>query len=151
DSGRPVQATVICGRNRAARRRLLLASMKLENPGVFDLVIKGHVSQPEMASWMHACDLLVSKPGGLTTTEALAAGCPFLVADPFMIPGQEEGNADFLVEAGIGRRVHTPSEAAEAILELTSQPDTLAKMSRQALTHAKPGASATIIDRLLGM
>ena len=47
---------------------------------------------------MHACDLLVTKPGGLTSSEALAAGIPMALFDP--IPGQEEDNARYLTGRG---------------------------------------------------
>lgn len=151
ESGKRLQVVVVCGRNAAMRRRLTLTSLKLERPGDFEITVKGHVTQDQMASLMHAADLLTSKPGGLTTTEALAAGVPFLVADPFMIPGQEEGNADFLVAAGIGERAETPLEAAHKILELTSRPERLEAMSANALVHARPHAARDIVDRLLSL
>jgi processive 1,2-diacylglycerol beta-glucosyltransferase len=147
-SGARLQLIVVCGRNASARRRLVLASLKLERPGDFDVTIKGFVAQPQMAELLNACDLLVSKPGGLTTTEAMAAGCPFLVADPFLIPGQEEGNAEFLVQAGIGERAATPEEVAGKIVSLSTNPEVLRSMSQAGLAHAKPQAAKAIIDRL---
>ena len=52
-----------------------------------------------VADYMHAGDLLITKPGGLTVSEALAAGIPLAVFDP--IPGQEEDNANFLETRGL--------------------------------------------------
>lgn len=151
DSKQPMQVVIVCGRNASARRRLAMAAIKLERPGEFDIQILGHIKAPQMAGLMHACDLLVSKPGGLTTTEALAAGCPFLVADPFMIPGQEEGNAEFLVQEGIGVRATTASEAAVKALELIKEPAKLEDMRQRALAHSKPHAARQIIEILQGL
>lgn len=148
ESRRPMQVVIVAGRNASARRRLTLAALKLERPGDFDIQVLGHIKAPQMAGLMHACDLLVSKPGGLTTTEALAAGCPFLVADAFMIPGQEEGNAEFLVQEGIGVRAANPTETVLKLLDLVKEPERLADMRRRALLHAKPEAAKMIIDKL---
>lgn len=149
ESGRPMHVVIVCGRNASARRRVTLAALKLERSGEFDITVKGHINQQQMAALMHACDLLVGKPGGLTTTEALAAGCAFLVAEPFLIPGQEEGNADFLVQSGIGERAETPAEAASKIVQLSGQPSKLEAMRENALRHARPHAAKDIIDHLL--
>ena len=56
----------------------------------------------DMASLMAAADLFVGKSGGSTTAECLAMGLPMIVCDP--IPGQEERNCDFLLEAGPASR-----------------------------------------------
>ena len=54
----------------------------------------------EVQKYMHASDLLITKPGGLTVSEALASGLPMAVFDA--IPGQEEDNAQFLQAHGMG-------------------------------------------------
>ncbi len=55
---------------------------------------------PEM---MDEADVIVTKPGGLTTTEALSKKLPMII--PFAIPGQEQENTDFLVKEGVAIRV----------------------------------------------
>jgi processive 1,2-diacylglycerol beta-glucosyltransferase len=55
-----------------------------------------------MDEYMAASDLIVGKPGGLTTSEALASGLVFVIVSP--IPGQEERNADHLLEEGAAIR-----------------------------------------------
>ena len=49
-----------------------------------------------MHEWMSVADLIVTKPGGLTSSEALALGKPLFILNP--IPGQEMANSDFLLE-----------------------------------------------------
>jgi processive 1,2-diacylglycerol beta-glucosyltransferase len=101
-----------------------------------------------MATVMAASDLLIGKPGGLTTFEALASGLPFVVAEPFLIPGQEEGNADFLVETGIGRRAKDVEQAVRVVGNLLRAPEQLTAMGQAARTHARPDAVQVIIDTL---
>lgn len=91
---------------------------------------------------MAVSDLLVSKAGGLTTTEALCRGLPILIYRP--IPGQEDANADFLVRHGAGRRAHTESEVGPLITYLLKNPWELKAMSRQARQLGHPEAASTI-------
>lgn len=62
---------------------------------------------------MHAADLIVCKAGGLTVTEALACGLPLLLID--VLPGQEAGNADYVIEGGAGERAEDPITALEVV------------------------------------
>jgi processive 1,2-diacylglycerol beta-glucosyltransferase len=55
-----------------------------------------------MSEFMAAADCLIGKPGGLTISEALARGLPMVIVNP--IPGQEERNADYLLEEGAAIR-----------------------------------------------
>lgn len=132
---------VVCGRSEAAFR----AASSAACPNVR---VEAHVSTDQMISFMHAADLIVAKPGGITTFEALASGLPFLVYDPFLIPGQEEKNAEFLVESGIGVRASNPVSLLHTLGGLIDAPDRLAEMSAQALAHAKPHAAREIVERL---
>ena len=81
---------VVAGRNEALRRAL--ESRRWKNPAK----VFGFVSDIERQ--MAAADLIVTKPGGLTSSESLALGRPLLIVDP--IPGQEAANSDFLLERG---------------------------------------------------
>ena len=65
---------------------------------------------------MTASDLIVGKPGGLTTCEALARGLVFVIANP--IPGQEERNADHLLEHGSAIRSNNPATLSYKIEQL---------------------------------
>lgn len=57
-----------------------------------------------MHELMAISDLIITKPGGLTSSEALAMGKPILILDP--IPGQEAANSDFLLERGAASKVN---------------------------------------------
>ncbi|MGV8042566.1 MAG: glycosyltransferase [Thermoanaerobaculaceae bacterium] len=95
----PVQVLAVAGRNHAARQRLA----RMPVPPGSRLVPLGFVDN--MAELLAAADLVVAKSGGLTTAECLAVGVPMVVRDP--IPGQEERNADYLLEQGAGVKAHS--------------------------------------------
>jgi len=133
---------VICGKNEAARASV--RSLRL--PPTISLHAMGFVSN--MHEWMDAADLLVSKSGGLTSSEALAKRLPMIVVDP--IPGQEMRNADFLIQQGIGIRVHDVDDIGEEVEVLLRSPERLAAMREAALAHAKPYASRDIARLILG-
>jgi len=118
------QMVIVAGRNEALRRRLerLTASAR-------DRVrVLGFTT--EMNEWMALADLAVTKPGGLTTSEALALGLPLVVANA--IPGQETRNATMLFEEGaavsgenpltvgprVARRLGRPEAARDVAAEL---------------------------------
>lgn len=142
------QILVVCGRNEAAFRRI--SEMVSEGLGKkVHFTVKGLVTQAEMAEMMHACDMLISKPGGLTTSEALASGTPFVVYSPFLIPGQEIGNREFLVEKGAGVAASNPAELLAHVRDLLQHPEKLAEMRAKALPLGMPRAAANIVDTLL--
>lgn len=66
-----------------------------------------------MPQFMHAADLIISKAGGLTVTESLASGLPLLLVD--VTPGQEEGNAAYVIEHGAGDLAASPVDALEIL------------------------------------
>lgn len=140
-SRRDCQFIVVCGRSEAAFRAANAAACP-------NVRVEAHVSTDQMIAFMHAADLIVAKPGGITTFEALASGLPFLVYDPFLIPGQEEKNAQFLVESGIGVRAKDPIHLTQTLGSLFDHPDRLSAMSQQALDHARPHAAREIVERL---
>jgi len=93
---RPFQTLVAAGRNQELRREL--ASQDRKHP----TQILGFVTN--MHELMAISDLIITKPGGLTSSEALAMGKPILILDP--IPGQEAANSDFLLERGAASKVN---------------------------------------------
>src|SRR6185369_15806480 len=87
---RAFQTVVVAGRNVELRRQL--AAEDRRHP----THVLGFVTN--MHEWMAASDLIVTKPGGLTSAEAMALGKPMFILNP--IPGQEAANSDFLLERG---------------------------------------------------
>jgi processive 1,2-diacylglycerol beta-glucosyltransferase len=96
---------------------------------------------------MAAADLLVGKAGGLTTSEALARALPMALIEP--IPGQEERNADHLLEAGAAIRCNNLPAAAWKIAKLLDDPARLAKMQHAARGMARPAAALAIAQDAL--
>lgn len=84
---------------------------------------------------MDKSDVIVSKPGGLTVTESLAKNIPMII--PYCIPGQEQENAEVLVEAGAAIRVEGSRELAYTINGLIDNPVQLEVLKTNIRTIAK--------------
>jgi processive 1,2-diacylglycerol beta-glucosyltransferase len=95
-----------------------------------------------MDKYMAAADLLIGKAGGLTTSEALARALPMVLIEP--IPGQEERNADHLLEAGAAIRCNNLPAAAWKIAGLLNDSPRLERMRQAAGQMGRPGAAAAI-------
>ena len=101
----------------------------------------------EMDQYMASADLLVGKAGGLTTSEALARALPMALIEP--IPGQEERNADHLLEAGAAIRCNNLPAAPWKIATLLDDRARLARMQEAARAMARPSAAAAIAEDAL--
>ncbi len=97
---------------------------------------------------MAASDLVITKPGGLTTSECLAVGLPMIVISP--IPGQEERNADFLLENGAALKACGAAALAYRVERLLHDPVRLGELRENALRLGKPDAARTVLDIVLG-
>jgi processive 1,2-diacylglycerol beta-glucosyltransferase len=97
---------------------------------------------------MACADLAVTKPGGLTTSECLVVGLPMLVVAP--IPGQEERNTDYLLEAGAAMKAHDLAGVDYRVRLLLAEPQRLAAMRHCAARIATPHAAQTILRHVLG-
>jgi len=146
---RPWQVVAIAGRAEKLKKRLeQLSKAAGYLPGGGDrLMVAGFTK--EMDQYMAAADLLIGKAGGLTTSEALARALPMVLIEP--IPGQEERNADHLLEAGAAIRCNNLAAAAWKIAALLDNPDKLEAMSAAAKSMARPGAARVIVEDALGL
>jgi processive 1,2-diacylglycerol beta-glucosyltransferase len=103
---------------------------------------------PKIPEMMRAADLLISKPGGLTVSEALAVGLPQILFSP--IPGQEEANAEFSEKNGAALCIEAGrGNFREAVNTLLADPKRLHEMSSSALRIAKPHAAKQIVNAIL--
>jgi processive 1,2-diacylglycerol beta-glucosyltransferase len=91
---------------------------------------------------MEAADLLITKPGGLTTSEALAKNLPMILTSP--IPGQEERNARYLEKQGVAERAETPEDIAALTRTLLQTPARFQRMIDRTKQIATPYASIEI-------
>jgi processive 1,2-diacylglycerol beta-glucosyltransferase len=97
---------------------------------------------------MSACDVVITKPGGLTSSECLIKGLPMLLIDP--IPGQEERNGDYLMERGGAIKAHDIVALDYKLRQLIVDPDRLKGMRENLLKHAKPDAAWQVLSNVLG-
>lgn len=141
----PSQILAICGRNEDLKKKLeKLAIEKLNNERVTFTPI-GFTR--EMDEYMSASDLIVGKPGGLTTSEALAKGLIFCIVNP--IPGQEERNSDHLLEKGCAIKCNNLPVLAYKIDELVMDKARFEQMKENVLNFARPNAAFDISTKLL--
>jgi processive 1,2-diacylglycerol beta-glucosyltransferase len=92
----------------------------------------------EVNKYMQACDLLITKPGGLTITEALICGVPLAVFSA--IPGQEQKNAEFLLNNNLAVSLAEGKNCSTILNNLLSNPDKLENMRNNCLIFAKPNS-----------
>jgi processive 1,2-diacylglycerol beta-glucosyltransferase len=139
------QVVAICGRNEELKDQLDGLAAGLAPDARVTLKVVGYTTA--MDEYMAAADLVVGKPGGLTTSEALARGLVFVVVSP--IPGQEERNADHLLEEGAAIRCNNLPVLAYKIDRLLDDPERLATMRANVRRLARPHAAREIITKLL--
>jgi processive 1,2-diacylglycerol beta-glucosyltransferase len=99
-----------------------------------------------MDELMAASDLVLGKPGGLTTSEALSKGLVFVIVNP--IPGQEERNSDHLLEAGVGIRCNNLPTLCYKLDRLLDDKKRFARMKASTLAMARPNAAREIVRKL---
>jgi processive 1,2-diacylglycerol beta-glucosyltransferase len=138
DVDQTIQEVVVCGRNRALQQKL--AARNYRHP----TRVLGFVTN--MHELMAAADLILTKPGGLTSSEALACGKPLLIIDP--IPGQETANADFLLERGAAVKINSVDDLPFRISRLLGSKK-LRAMARAAQALGRPEAATVICQEVV--
>lgn len=98
---------------------------------------------------MEISNIIITKPGGVTTAEALAKKIPMIIVKP--IPGQEANNTSYLVEKGAAVKTEKPSSIHHIIDGLLKNPDRLKQMSESAKSISKPNASLDIAKLILSL
>jgi processive 1,2-diacylglycerol beta-glucosyltransferase len=92
--------------------------------------------------------VVITKAGGAILHEAMAACIPCVIN--YVVPGQEEGNADYVLRHGGGKLTHSPAETAHAVGEILAQNGQLAQTMRQALAQvAMPAAAHSVAEAVL--
>jgi len=135
------QTIVICGKNeemQAEVEGLAAASPK-------KIVVIGYTAK--ISALMKTATVLLSKPGGLITSEALACGLPMVILDP--IGGQEERNADVLLEKGAAIKCTEVTLLPYKLGQLLNDPARIAIMSENARSLGFPHAAQDIVDHVM--
>lgn len=135
-----LQLIVMAGRNKETLDRLQRLSHKFSGR----LVALGYTKQVERV--MACCDFAVIKPGGLTTSECLVMGLPMVLSSA--IPGQEERNADFLLEQGVACKATQPASLEYRVLELIDTPAKLNAMRAKAKELGKGRAALDVLHQI---
>lgn len=138
---RPLQLIVICGTN----VKLVHWIKKIQRRTSKRIIFYDYADNVD--ELMEVSTLIVSKPGGMTTSECLAKGLPMVIVDP--IPGQEERNSQFLVNQGVAIRVDDKRHIGREINILLNNPKRLASMRQAALKNGKPAAAENIARLIL--
>lgn len=139
-----LQVVAVAGRNEKMKERFdeLVKTTRTES----NVKILSFTNQvPEL---MSVSDLVITKPGGLTTTESLASGLPLIIIDP--LPGQEEENAEFIENSGAGIWVKDSDNIETILLNIFNNPDKLENMKSKARLIAKKNSTQNIVETLLG-
>jgi processive 1,2-diacylglycerol beta-glucosyltransferase len=132
------QTLVVTGRNEELRRELAVQDRRHPT----------HVLgfSTNMHELMAVADLIITKPGGLTASEALAMGKPLFILNP--IPGQEAANSDFLLERGVAAKANRAEDLPYRIEQLLGS-KRLGEMARVAKGLGRPRAAETICREVL--
>lgn len=132
---------VVAGKNGELEKECQVLAAKLPVP----VKVYGFVTN--MHELMDAADLIVTKPGGLTTTEILAKGKPMALVAP--IPGQEQRNCEYLLEAGAAVRLYDVGDSAHYLEQWLGDEARMKRMAAAARSIARPEAAKDIATALL--
>jgi processive 1,2-diacylglycerol beta-glucosyltransferase len=135
---RPFQSVVVTGRNEELRRSL--AAQDHKHP----THVLGFATN--MHELMAVASFLITKPGGLTSSEALAMGKPLVILNP--IPGQEAANSDFLLERGAAAKVNRVEDLPYRIEQMLGNRK-LIDMARSAKALGRPAAARDICEEVI--
>jgi processive 1,2-diacylglycerol beta-glucosyltransferase len=132
----PLCATAIVGRSSRTEQRVLEYAHRIHYPlRVVRFVNNVH-------DYMHASDVLITKPGGLTSAEALAARLPMVLFKP--LPGQEERNTRYLVQRRAALRAKSARDLARTVQSLLTCDEKREEMRTAMAALSKPGAAEEI-------
>lgn len=140
--GEKAHLTVVCGSNKAARETAQ------ERFGADPRVtVLGRVSP--LSGLMSAADVLVTKPGGLTSTEAMTIGTAMVIVNP--IKGCETANADFFERKGMALCARTPGDMPELVNQLLRDDNARRRMVAAQRQEINPDAARQIASELIAL
>lgn len=143
--GMDFQLLVVCGNNKRQYSSLVRALNTYTGPCTVHPY--GFVHNVEVM--MSAADCIITKPGGLTVSEALAKNLPMILADP--IPGHEERNVEFLLNNGMALLVTKTFPVDEAVYHLFQNEPRLASIRQTMRAVAHPDATERLCSFILDM
>lgn len=136
-----IQEIVVAGTNKKLYKSLKRKIKKYRKK----ILLFGYAQQ--INELMHLADIVVSKPGGVTTAEVLAKGKPMIIIKP--LPGQETSNTKYLTEKGAAIKLDKPRKINLVIDELINNFHKLSRLSEAAKNIGKPNSSLDIAKLVL--
>ena len=133
---KPLEIVVVAGRNAELKQQL----EDMPAPQRHRRVVVGFTDQID--ELMAVADLILSKPGGLTTSEILARGAALAIINP--IPGQESRNSDFLLENGAAIKINNIGTLGFKLTQLLAEPERLERLKANARRLGRPNAALDI-------
>ncbi len=137
----PIGLVVIAGKNEALKAKLESQAF------AYPAFIKGFVNN--MADYMSACDVIITKAGPGTISESFIAGLPIILY--LKMPGQEDGNVDYVVNHQAGLWLPDPQDVAETLKRWMADPEELARFRRNSAAQARPDSSRIIARTAMGL
>lgn len=145
----PIHLMVVCGHNEEMRAKLAqIPYDTLKGNAHTRVDIFGYVEN--ISELMDSSDIIVSKPGGLTTTEAMLKGTPMII--PYTYPGQEEENAKFLEKTGMGILVKDIAELpklVDLLMEHKNIADEISDNMNEAAKNYSPEKTLDLCEKLI--
>ncbi|HLW46187.1 MAG TPA: glycosyltransferase [bacterium] len=138
-----LQPVVVCANAAGLARRVRAAAARSSHP----FRVLGYVDNVD--ELMAASDVLLTKAGGVTVSEALVSGLPMLLYGS--IPGHEEANARFLVEHGAAVAARRPADVRTLLQGLLADPQRLAGMRQTAARLRRPDAAGVVVSSLAAL
>ena len=137
----PIHIISICGKNKT----LLNDVKKIKTNNKVSMHILGFVN--DMEKLMAISDILVTKPGGLTITEALSRKVPLVIINP--LPGQETKNTEFLLKNKVALKARNSRDVAKIVGDLGTNRQELNRLKNCINKIFKPDTSLKIADRII--
>jgi processive 1,2-diacylglycerol beta-glucosyltransferase len=134
---------VVCGRNEELRQKL----SQQPSPSRHRVVVLGYTTAID--ELMTIADVVISKPGGLTSAEVLARGSVLAIVNP--IPGQESRNSDYLLENGAAIKIGPVATLPYKIEALLNHPRRLARLKANARRLGRPRAAFAAAEKVLSL
>lgn len=131
-----IKLLVIAGRNRSLETKLKMKADKFS----FPMKVYGFTDQ--VYELMSESDLIITKAGPGTIAEALAMRLPIIITS--WLPGQEEGNVEFVVRENVGRVSKDPARVVEIVTEMLRHPAEFEEMKKNIKRVSRPQAAIDI-------
>ena len=136
-----IQIIAIAGKSKKIQNMFKNITIKYDKK----TLILGYTDKiPEL---MSIADFIISKPGGLTTTEILTSNVPFIIINP--IPGQEEENARFLLNNGAAFRLFDAEKTIPFLTKFFNDEKRINCMKEMQKNIAKPNSTKDIVDIIM--